>query len=118
MYYDAGGVGAGIRSHYYDMPARPYGMRGVNFGGSPEGEDQEYTPGVTNEQFFSRRNAQMGWGLRLRANATQRLTDGDRVVRPDQCLFHKSGHRVRGGSAGPVVATGVVGGYKRPDGRR
>ena len=87
MYYDAGGVGAGIRSHYYDMPPRPYGLRGVNFGGKTEGAELEYTPGVTNEQFFSRRNAQMGWGMRLRANATQRLIDGDPVVRPDQCLF-------------------------------
>ena len=87
LYFDVGGVGAGIRSHLLEMqPAPPYGIRPENFGGAVKGPKVLYTRGQTNEQFFARRNAQMGWGLRLRANMTQRLMEGEDVDM-NKCLF-------------------------------
>ncbi|MCY3553722.1 MAG: phage terminase large subunit [Gemmatimonadetes bacterium] len=87
LYYDVGGVGAGIRSHLIEMkPSPTYGIRPENFGGAVKGPKVLYTRGQTNEQFFQRRNAQLGWGMRLRANLTQRLMEGDDVDM-NKCLF-------------------------------
>lgn len=86
LYYDVGGVGAGIRSHLAEIGARSYSRRPVNFGGKVQGAAVKYTRQTTNADFFSRANAQMGWAVRLRANMTRRLLDGDDVSR-DRCLF-------------------------------
>jgi len=86
LYYDAGGVGAGIRSHFADMGPRPYNVHPVNFGAAVAGGDTLYAHRQTNAEFFARRNAQLGWALRLRAQATQRLDDGDDID-PERCLF-------------------------------
>ena len=56
------------------------------FGGAVEGPDVWYTRGYNNKQFFHRRNAQMGWAMRLRAQATERLLNGGEVE-PGSCLF-------------------------------
>ena len=86
MYYDRGGIGAGIRSHLIDMGSRPYAPRGINFGSAVMGEKVEYTRGATNADFFNRRNAQLAWALRLRAQKTEKLMKGE-VVNKDHCLF-------------------------------
>ena len=86
LYYDVGGVGAGIRSHLAEMPNREYGAQPVNFGGAVAGPNRTYTYRVSNKDFFARRNAQLAWALRLRAQRTGRLLDGDEVD-PDRCLF-------------------------------
>ena len=86
LYYDVGGVGAGIRSYLNEMEDRPYGAHPVNFGSAVEGPDRLYSHKVTNKDFFSRRNAQLAWALRLRAQQTARLLDGEDVD-PERCLF-------------------------------
>ncbi len=86
LHYDAGGVGAGVRSHLRDMGQRPYSARPVNFGGKVTGEKTQYSRGATNADFFSRRNAQLAWALRLRAMMTRRFMDGE-DVNPEYCLF-------------------------------
>ena len=83
LYYDAGGLG--VRSHFDELGARPYAIRPVLFGGALEGPDETYSRGVDNKDFFSRRNAQLAWVLRLRAQRTLRLMEGD-AVDPESCL--------------------------------
>ena len=87
LYYDLGGIGAGIRSHLADRGPRPYAFVGEHFGGKIFGEDVLYTKGVYNKDYFAKRNAQLGWSVRLRANMTARLIDGDAKVNPEACLF-------------------------------
>lgn len=91
LYYDEGGIGAGIRSTLTEMArlhgARPYQARGVNFGGEVEGPDEEFSRNETNAQHFARRNSQLGWALHMRARRTQRLVKGATNVNPDHCLF-------------------------------
>lgn len=86
LYYDVTGVGAGIRSHLSEMRDRDYGAQPVNFGGAVAGQKRTFTYRVSNKDFFSRRNAQLAWALRLRAQRTGRLLDGE-AVDPDTCLF-------------------------------
>ena len=86
LYYDAGGVGAGVRSHLADMGVRPYQPVPVHFGGEVAGPDVLYVRGATNKQYFKNRAAQMGMGVKFRANLTVRLVDGDDVD-PSRCLF-------------------------------
>ena len=83
LYYDVGGVGAGVRSHLAEMGHRPYSAQAVQFGGKVEGADNEYSRGVTNRDFFSRRNAQLAWALRLRAQRTLRLLGEKEKAPPD-----------------------------------
>ena len=86
LYYDAGGVGASYRVFVGDIQNRPYTVRPEQFGGKIKGEKTLYSYRMLNEQFFSKRNIQMGWSLRLRAQNTQRLLKGD-SINPDNCLF-------------------------------
>ena len=86
IYYDAGGVGAFLRLFYSVNPDRPYVVRPEIFGGSVKGADSMYSYRQTNGEFFSRRNSQLGWALRQRAQATRRLLDGE-DVNPLKCLF-------------------------------
>ena len=46
-----------------------------------------YSRRKTNEQTFAKRNAQMAWALRLRAQNTVRLLAGDEDVDVNRCLF-------------------------------
>ena len=86
LYFDAGGPGSGVRSHLIDMEARSYAWNAVHFGGKVLAEEVTFIRGVTNKQYFFNRAAQMGWGVRIRANFTIRLLDGD-AVPLDRCLF-------------------------------
>ena len=86
LYYDAGGPGAGVRSDFAKMADRPYVVRPELFGGRVKGKAVRFSYRVANEEFFARRNAQMGWALRLRAQATGRLLAGEDVD-IDRCLF-------------------------------
>ena len=87
MYYDGTGVGSGIRGYMaLTRDRRTYASRPVNFGGSVTAPDKLFTYRMTNREMFSRRNAQMGWAVRMRAENTKRLLNGEQVS-PDQCLF-------------------------------
>ena len=87
LFYDAGGIGGGIRSHLHDMGERPYFADPVLFGDAVTGPDYEYSYEVSNRQFFARRSSQLAWALRLRAQRTQQLILEESGVRPLDCLF-------------------------------
>ncbi len=86
LYYDVGGVGAGVRSYLTEMTDREYAARPVNFGEAVAGPDRNYSYRVANRGFFARRNAQLAWALRLRAQQTSKLLAGENIDK-DQCLF-------------------------------
>lgn len=83
--YDQGGPGAGVRSEM-EVIGPDYAVAGINFGGEVAGGERRYTAGRKNKDFFAYRNAQMGWALRLRAENTERLMNGE-AVDPEKCLF-------------------------------
>ena len=86
VFYDAGGVGAGVRSYFADFEDRPYSVRPELFGGEVKGKQTMYSYRINNEMAFKRRNAQMAWALRVRATNTRALLAGDDVD-PARCLF-------------------------------
>ena len=91
VYYDAsGGYGISVRSGIEELARqigqRPYAPRPVQFGGEVCGKDAIYDQLYTNGQMFLRRNSQMAWLLRMRADNTVRLSQGGDVD-PDACLF-------------------------------
>ena len=86
LYYDRQGVGAGVRTYLREMGTLPYAARGVSFGGKVNGPKVQYTRGVSNEDFFSRVNAQLAWAPRQRALRTRRLMAGE-DINPETCLF-------------------------------
>ena len=86
VFYDAQGVGAGVRSYFAEISPRTYSVRPEMFGGKVKGEKTRFSYRLTNADFFARRNAQLGWALRLRAQNTKKLLDGE-DVNPDLCLF-------------------------------
>ena len=63
-----------------------YSVRPVSFGGKVGGKNRLYEPRRSNDATFSRRNIQMGYALRLRAQRTVRLLAGEDVD-PVECLF-------------------------------
>ena len=93
LYYDSAGVGAGVRSALLDLGQRPdYRIVPLNFGSSVAGPKQRYSRGIDNESHFARRNIQLAWALRLRAENTIRLLNGDIGGRDpaqwmERCLF-------------------------------
>ena len=84
--YDAGGLGAGVRSDFAQMRQRRYAVRPELFGGAVKGPETMYSYRVKNKDFFSARNAQLGWNLRIRAEFTERLLAGEDVPLA-RCLF-------------------------------
>lgn len=91
LYYDRGGVGAGVRGTLGDLDDVDYAVRPVSFGEAVKGPKRRYTRKATNKDYFARRNAQLAWGLRLRALRTQRLMDERDPqaanIDPTTCLF-------------------------------
>ncbi len=88
--YDSGGVGAPIREPFHRLSEEngyTYSVNPVTFGGAVEGKERMFSRNKTNEQMFNKRNAQMAWALRLRAQSTVRLLAGDKDVDPTRCLF-------------------------------
>ena len=70
LYYDVGGVGAGIRSHLAEMSGREYGATPVNFGEAVAGPTQDvHLP--RQQQGLSSHGAasQLAWALRLTRSA-------------------------------------------------
>ena len=88
--YDAGGVGAGVRSDFAQMTNRRYAIRPELFGASIKGPETTYSYRLKNKDFFRLRNGQLGWALRLRAQATERLMAGEDIPL-ERCLFINPG---------------------------
>ena len=84
--YDVGGMGAGVRSDFAQMPNRHYAVRPELFGGKVKGPETQFSYRMKNKEFFSKRNAQLGWAVRLRAENTKRLMAGEEVDL-GRCLF-------------------------------
>ena len=83
LYYDGSSP---IRTEFLRL--RPgYRVIAVNFGGAVGGPDVHYERGRPNGEVFSRRNIQMADNLRLRANRTFRLLNGEAGIDPATCLF-------------------------------
>ena len=88
LYYDIGGPGAGIRGPMSELGVK-FSVRGCHFGGKVLGPTRHFTRGSrpkTNEQYFFNWAAQAGWHIRIRAEMTQRLANGE-DVNPHECLF-------------------------------
>ena len=92
LYYDATGVGAGVKGPFGEMADRTYRVREFLFGGAVGGEETAFVYNVTNKQMFARKNAQAGWNLHLRAENTRRLLHGQ-AVNPAHCLFISTASR-------------------------
>lgn len=85
-HYDSTGVGAGMESLIMLLGEIPYKVEAINFGSPVAGPKQFYIPGVLNKDHFLRRNAQLAYALKLRANNTARWLDGEDVD-IETCLF-------------------------------
>lgn len=85
LFFDASGLGAGAKSDFnrlhHDYIVEPF------VGGSrPNGYDKEFLNKITNGQYFRNLKAQAWWNLRVRAENTLRLLDGENIIL-DNCLF-------------------------------
>ena len=88
VYYDATG-GDTVRGEMLRLDP-DYLVRPENFGGKVLHPKANFETRRTQEQVFARRNSQMAFALRLRANRTVRLLNGDDEVDPAECLFIRS----------------------------
>jgi len=101
MYYDAGGLGAGIKSDFARINANPQNGWSPNigrfipfhFGGAVRGPDKYYIKHkgkdgikISNKDFFSKVNAQAWWNLKLRLENTLKVLDGEKI-NLDKCFF-------------------------------
>ena len=86
LYYDRQGVGAGVKTFLKEQTSLPCPTRPIGFGDKVKSPERRFTTGSSNEQFFSRRNAQLAWALRMRALRTKRLMAGEDIP-PENCLF-------------------------------
>lgn len=101
MHYDAGGMGAGIKSDLSRIPKNPEDGVGpdgskfvpFHFGGAVRGGDRVYIKAgktkIFNKDFFARLNAQAWWNIRLRVENTIAALEGS-LVNTDRCLFISS----------------------------
>ena len=93
--YDGTGVGSAMRGEFARID-REYSVKPINFGAGVGGPKRRFNTNKTNKDQFARRNAQLAWALRLRANKTIQLLAGDADVEPEQCLFiHSDMERAR-----------------------
>ena len=86
LFYDVTGVGEAVKAQYEVREKPAYGVVAEQFGGAVTQPERRVVMGIKNKDFFERRNAQMGWELRRRAQNTMRLLDGEDVD-PHDCLF-------------------------------
>ena len=92
MYFDQGGVGANMQARHnesvnaWEGVHYPLAVVPTSFGGKVEGAEELYVGTTTNGEYFEYRNGQMAWMLKLRAQNTLRLLNGEKVD-PDNCLF-------------------------------
>ena len=92
VYYDASGVGAPIREAFakiWEEDEFDYAVRPEQFGGAVKGEKRIYDRRKSNKDYFANRAAQLGFALRLRAQRTVRLMQGEEID-PNRCLFISS----------------------------
>ena len=89
VYYDRTGVGSPMRGEFSRLHGEhtlPFATQGVGMGDKVAGENRYYDHNRLNPEVFARRNSQLAWALRLRANRTHALREGENVE-PWRCLF-------------------------------
>lgn len=98
MYYDAGGLGAGIKSDLSRIKTSPQTGTGPGlkkfipflFNGKVKGPNRFFIKHkelkIKNKDYFHRINAQAWWNLKLRTENTIKLLDGEKI-NPDKCFF-------------------------------
>ncbi len=87
MYYDATGLGSGIKSDMAKLKnKRRYKAKPFLFGGAIEGKETLYMPRIKNKDYFARKNIQAGWNIRMRLQNTLKLINGEDIA-PEKCFF-------------------------------
>ncbi len=88
MFYDAGGgYGGGVRSHLIEIKGKPYKHTGLHFGGAVTGKKIQFNQNMTNEMAFPKRGSQLYWNLRLRAQRSREVMQGNTRINPERCLW-------------------------------
>ena len=87
LWYDAIGIGTGVRDRFRrKMPCK--NVVGVNNGGKIFGRRVRFDEKQFNEELFYRRNSQLGWNLHIRAEQTRiSLLNPDLPVDPRRQLY-------------------------------
>ena len=83
LYYDASSP---INTDFLRLDVQ-YGVRPIHFGGEVGGSDVFYESRSRNGDIFRARNIQMADAVRLRANRTVQLLNGNDEIDPMECLF-------------------------------
>lgn len=98
MYYDAGGLGAGIKSDLSRIKSNPHTGTGPGvkrfvpflFGGKVKGPNTYYikhkTLKIKNQDYFHRANSQLWWNIKLRVENTLKALDGESIDL-SKCFF-------------------------------
>lgn len=98
MHYDAGGMGAGIKSDLSRIGKNPKTGASpgtklfvpFHFGGKVKGPNRYFIKHkqlkIKNKDFFSKANSQLWWNLRLRVENTIKALDGEKVDL-NKCFF-------------------------------
>lgn len=98
MYYDSGGLGAGIKSDLSRIKSNPQTGTGPGlkkfipflFGGKVKGPNKYFIKHrdlkIKNKDFFDKCNAQAWWNLKLRCENTLKALDGEKI-NLDKCFF-------------------------------
>ena len=87
LWYDATSIGIGARDRFrHRMPCK--NVVGINFGNKVSGKNIRFDDKQKNSDLFQRKNAQMGWNLRMRAEQTRRTQlEPDLNLDPRRCLY-------------------------------
>ncbi|MCK5133214.1 MAG: phage terminase large subunit [Candidatus Sabulitectum sp.] len=98
MHYDAGGMGAGIKSDLSRIKHNPNSGLGAqakrfipfHFGGKVKGSNKYFIKHkqlkIRNKDYFSKANSQLWWNIKLRVENTIKALDGEKVDL-DKCFF-------------------------------
>ena len=98
MHYDAGGLGAGIKSDLSRIKSNPHTGTGPGikrfvpflFNGTVKGPNKYYIKHkklkVTNKDYFHRANSQLWWNIKLRVENTLKALDGEKIDL-SKCFF-------------------------------
>lgn len=77
LYYDATGVGSGFGDDLLDDPDFDTQLDPVHLGGGVRGKKTKFTHKVSNEEMFAKRNSQLYWTMRIRAQNTVDFLAGE-----------------------------------------
>ncbi len=93
LFFDATGVGSGIKSEFSKVTNRRYSVKPFRFGDPVKGPETSYLKTgekpILNKDYFSRQNAQAGWNVKQRVENTIKALNGDKVDL-ETCFFISS----------------------------